>query len=74
MFARFLRPLPDCLMGDNDPTSRQQVLDHPQAERKPEIEPNGVSNDFSGKATAAIEPVTMWHGPSLHIKFHIPLN
>jgi hypothetical protein len=43
-----------CLMGDNDPTGSQQVLDHPQAERETEIEPHGVGNDFSGKAMAAV--------------------
>lgn len=66
---KFLRPQPDCLMGDNDPTSRQQVLDHPQAERKPEIEPHGVGNNLGGKAMAAIEGITVCHGPSSHIEF-----
>lgn len=61
---KFLRSQPDCFMGDNDPTSRQQVLNHPKAERKPEIEPNGVSNDFSGKVMAAIYGITVYHRPS----------
>jgi hypothetical protein len=56
-------------MRNHDPSRREQVLDHSEAERKPEIEPHGVGNDFSGTAMAAIERVTMWHGSSLHIEF-----
>jgi hypothetical protein len=41
-------------MRDNDPTGSQHVLDHPQAERKAEIKPHRVGNNFSGKAMAAI--------------------
>jgi hypothetical protein len=58
-------------MGDNDPASRQNVLDHPQAERKPKIQPDRMSNDFSGKAMAAIEGITVCHGPSSHIEFQL---
>jgi hypothetical protein len=68
---KFLCPQPDRLVRDNNPSSRQHVLDHPQAERKPEIQPNGVSNDFSGKAMAAIEEITVCDGPSSHIEFQL---
>lgn len=68
---KFLRPQPNRPMRDNDRSSRQQVLDYPQAERKPEIQPNGVSNDFSGKAMAATEGITGCHRPSSHIEFQL---
>jgi hypothetical protein len=32
-------------MADDDPARRQQVLDHPQAERKTEIEPGSLLDD-----------------------------
>lgn len=71
---KFLRPQPNRLMGDNDPSSRQQVLDYAQSERKPEIQPNGVSNDFRGKAMAAIEGITVCHRPSSHIEFQLSVK
>jgi hypothetical protein len=30
-----------------------------------------VSNDFSGKPMAAIEGITVWHGPPSHIEFQL---
>ncbi|NRP76128.1 hypothetical protein ILFOPFJJ_07052 [Ensifer psoraleae] len=42
--AEFLSPKSHGLMRDDDATSCQHILDHPQAERKPEIEPNGMGN------------------------------
>jgi hypothetical protein len=56
-------------MRNHDPSRREHVFDHSEAERETEIEPHGVRNDFSGKAMAAIERVTVWHGSSLHIEF-----
>jgi hypothetical protein len=52
--AEFLRPQPDRLMRDNNPSAREHVLDHPQAQWKAELEPHGVGEDFGGKAVAAI--------------------
>ena len=43
----FLRPAPDSFMADHNSTPSQQVFDHPQAEWKPKIEPDGVSDDLS---------------------------
>lgn len=48
--AELLRPKPAGLVRDNDLTSRQQILDHPRAEKEPGIQPRGASNDFSRKA------------------------
>jgi hypothetical protein len=42
----FLRQAPDSFMADHNSTPSQQVFDHPQAEWKPKIEPDGVSDDL----------------------------
>jgi ATP-dependent DNA ligase len=49
-------------------------LDHSQAERETEIELHSVGNDFSGKAMAAIEGITVFRGPSSRIVLHILLS
>ena len=72
--SEFLRPKPDRLMRDDDPTGSQQVLDHSQAERETEIKPHGVGNDFSRKAMAAIKCIRVCHGLSWHIELQIPLS
>jgi hypothetical protein len=40
-------------MADDDPACRQQVLDHPQAERKAEIEPDRLLDDVGREPVAA---------------------
>ncbi len=49
-----LRPAPDGLMADDASARRQQVLDHPQAERKTEIEPDSLLDDVGREPVAAI--------------------
>jgi len=66
--SEFLCPQPDRLMRDNDATSGQHVFDHPQAQGKTEIEPHRVGNDFSGKAVATVERITVCHASSSPIK------
>ncbi|WP_312862252.1 hypothetical protein, partial [Rhizobium sp. P32RR-XVIII] len=55
-------------MGDDNPTRGQQILDHSQAERKPEIQPDRMGNHLSGKSVAAIKWVTgnIRHAHSSH--------
>src|SRR5271166_1991119 len=53
----FLRPAPDSFMADHNSTPSQQVFDHPQAEWKPKIEPDGVSDDLSREAMTAVKGV-----------------
>ncbi|OHZ31760.1 hypothetical protein BBL07_20665 [Agrobacterium vitis] len=53
--AEFLSPEPHGLMRDDDATRRQQIRDHMQAERKPEIEPNRISNHLGWKSVATIK-------------------
>jgi hypothetical protein len=40
-----LSPAPHGFIVDDDSAHRQQVLDHPQAERKTDREPDGVLDD-----------------------------
>ena len=43
--AERLCPAPHGLMADDDPVRCQQVLDHPEAERRAEIEPDSLLDD-----------------------------
>ena len=47
-------PTPDRLIGDDDPTFRQQIFDVAKTQREPKIEPDRVLDDFGRKAIAAI--------------------
>ena len=58
MPSKFLRPVPDRLVGDGDAAGRQHVLDHAQAEWEAEVQPHRLSNDLSGKAVAAVQRIT----------------
>ena len=51
-------------MRDENPSSRRHILDHPQAEGETEMEPHRKGNDFSWKAVAATEWVTVCHALS----------
>src|SRR4051812_44741015 len=41
-------------MADEDPAGGQHLLDHPQAEREAEVEPNGVADDLRREAMAGV--------------------
>jgi len=56
--TKFLRPKAHGLVRDDDPTRRQQIFNHPETERKTEIEPDGVGNHFSREPVAAIKGIT----------------
>src|SRR5215210_1410631 len=52
--AELARPLPDGLMAHVNTAGRQHLFDHAQAERKAEIEPDGVADDLAWKAVAGV--------------------
>src|SRR3984957_7390693 len=56
--AELLPPLAHGLIGHANPAGRQYLLDHAQAQGKPEVEPNRITDDFRRKAMAAIEGFT----------------
>jgi hypothetical protein len=43
------------LMADDDAADGQQIFDHPQAQRKSEIQPDRVANDLGGKPVTAMK-------------------
>ena len=54
-------PLPDRLVGDDNPPLRQEFLDIAEAQGKPMVKPNTVADDF------VREPVT---AVAIRIRFH----
>src|SRR4051794_31301450 len=52
--AELARPLPHGLMAHVDATRRQHLFDHAQAQREPEVQPNGVADDLAWKAVAGV--------------------
>src|SRR5215213_6783680 len=58
-------PLPYGLMTDQNASGRQHLLDHAQAERKPEIQPDSMADHFGREAMTGIARVTG--------RFHTPL-
>ena len=56
--AELLPPLAHGLLRHANPARRQHFLDHTKAQRKPEIQPNGIADDFRRKAMAAIQRIT----------------
>jgi len=58
------RLLPHGLITDLDTSGRQHLLDHAQAKREPEVQPNGVADHLSRKAVAGVARGTDRFHPS----------
>src|SRR3954468_12317733 len=52
--AELARPLAHGLMAHVDAAGGQHLCDHAQAQRKAEVEPDGVADDLAWKAVAGI--------------------
>jgi hypothetical protein len=53
------------LMAHLNVTSSEHFLNHPQAQRKAEIEPDGITDYLDWEAMPAIERVTrLFHNPT----------
>jgi hypothetical protein len=52
--AELQRPLADSFMADDDAARGQQFIDHPQAEREAEVEPNGMADDLGRETVAGV--------------------
>ena len=77
--AKLQRPLPHRLMTDHDPSGSEHLLDHPEAERKPKVQPDGMADNLSRKAVAGITRMTGLLHPShmsgsrhLRVKLTVP--
>ena len=62
--AKFARPLPHRFVANSDAASSQQLLDHSQPEREPEIQPDGVADDLDGEPIAGIAGASRCHHPT----------
>src|SRR4051794_6631310 len=61
--AELERPLPHGLVADGDAAGGQQLLDHPQAEREAEVEPDRVADDLGREAVAGVGRSGGWRHP-----------
>ena len=52
--AKLQRPLPHRLMTDNNAAGGQHLLDHSQAQREAEIEPDRMADDLGRKTVTGI--------------------
>src|SRR4051794_23500287 len=58
--AELARPLPHGLVADDDAAGRQHLLDHAQAEREAEVEPDGVADDLRPEPVAGARRSGGW--------------
>src|ERR687885_295048 len=54
LLAELERPLPDGLVADHDAAGGQHLLDHAQAEREAEVQPDDVADDLDREPMAGI--------------------
>src|SRR3954453_13545419 len=54
LMAELERPLSYGLVADDDAACGQHLLDHAQAEREAEVQPNRVADDLGRKAVASV--------------------
>src|SRR4051812_37404943 len=52
--AELARPLPHGLVADDDAASREDLLNHAQAEQEPKVQPNRVADDLGRKSVVGI--------------------
>ena len=64
----FLSPSFDRLVGDDDPSLCQQVLNHPQAQWELKIQPNGMGDHVGWKSVAVVHwGIHFAHAAEWHI-------
>jgi hypothetical protein len=61
--AELHRLLPHRLMTDHDPSGGEHLLDHAQAERKSEIQPHSMADDFSRESVTGVARMARWFHP-----------
>jgi hypothetical protein len=73
--TEFQSPLSHGFMADLNSTGGEHLLDHPQAQGKPEIQPLGVADHFSWEAVAGIARMIGLPPPlTLPASRHLPLK
>ena len=58
-------PLPDSLVGDDNPALRQEFLNITEAQRESMVKPHGVADDFAREPVAAVAIRVRFHPRSL---------
>jgi GH35 family endo-1,4-beta-xylanase len=73
--TKFQRPLPHRLMADQDASSLEQLLDHAQDRRKPEVQLYGMADHFSWEAVVRVARMTgVLHPSPLTSSGHLLVN
>ena len=67
LLTELQRPLTHRLMSDQDPSGGQHLLDHKQAERKLELQPDGMADHFSREAVTGIVGMTVFFIPYIYL-------
>jgi hypothetical protein len=67
VWAKLPTPLPDGLVGDDNPPLRQEFLNVPEAQSESMIHPNGVTDDLGRKSVSVVAASIGIHQPSLLI-------
>src|SRR5262245_47089186 len=55
LVAELLTPSADRFVADGHTARRHGLLDIPEADREPKVEPNRIGDDFFGKSMATVE-------------------
>jgi hypothetical protein len=63
--SKLLTPLPDGLIGDDDASLRQELLDVPETQAESVVKPHCVTNDLRGESVSVVAASIVIHPPSL---------
>ncbi len=63
--AELSTPLPDALVGDNDPPFCQEIFDISEAQAEAVVQPNGMADDLRREPVSAVAGCVAIHPGSL---------
>ena len=58
--AEFLRPVANSFVAHLNASDGEHLLNHPKAQREPEIKPDRIADNLGGKTVATIKRITRW--------------
>ena len=64
-WAEFVAPTPNSFVGNNNPTSRQKILNIAKAETESIIKPDRMADDFGRKTISVVQSISIIHTFSL---------
>jgi hypothetical protein len=74
VWAELQRPPADRLIGDEDASFEQQLLDQPQAQRKTKIQPHHMGDDLGWKAMTFVADGLGHASPYTRLAFILQLS